>query len=173
MGLVSVMGHELSSEMIRAAQLARKLRESEAGLREIEERMRLAVEGADFGIWIRDLARNELWATDKWRGLFGFTETERLELGKILQRIHFEDRDAFRSVLEKAAEGNGSYDAEYRVVLPGVGCAGSVLAAASSSTVRRNQFSFAAYRMTLRGESKLRRKPRICANRLHMQDGSQ
>ena len=50
MGLVSVMGHELSSEMIRAAQLARKLRESEAGLREIEERMRLAVEGADFGI---------------------------------------------------------------------------------------------------------------------------
>jgi len=121
MGLVSVMGYELSSEMIRAAQLARKLRESEAGLREIEERMRLAVEGADFGIWIRDLARNEIWATDKWRGLFGFTETERLELGKILQRIHFEDRDAFRSVLEKAAEGNGSYDAEYRVVLPGGG----------------------------------------------------
>ena len=44
-----------------------------------------------------------------------------LELGKILQQIHFEDRDAFRSVLEKAAEGNGSYDAEYRVVLPGGG----------------------------------------------------
>ena len=118
MGIVVVMGYELSSGMIRAAQLARKLQQSEAGLREIEERMRLAVEGADFGIWIRDLARNEIWATDKWRGLFGFAETERLELDKILQRIHSEDRDAFRLVLEKAAEGNGSYEAEYRVVLP-------------------------------------------------------
>jgi PAS domain S-box-containing protein len=88
-------------------------------LREIEERMRLAVEAANFGIWIRDLARNEIWATDKWRGLFGFAETERLELDKILQRIHFEDRDTFRLVFEKAAEGDGSYEAEYRVVLPG------------------------------------------------------
>jgi PAS domain-containing protein len=72
MGVVLVMGYELSSDTLRAAQLARKLRESEAGLHEIEERMRLAVEGADFGIWIRDLARNEIWATDKWRALFGF-----------------------------------------------------------------------------------------------------
>jgi PAS domain S-box-containing protein len=112
------MGYELSSDMIRAAQLARKLWEREAELREIEERMRLAVEGAEFGIWIQDLSRNEIWATDKWRGLFGFAETERLELDKILQRIHYEDRDAFRLVLEKAAEGDGSYEAEYRVVLP-------------------------------------------------------
>jgi PAS domain S-box-containing protein len=118
MGIVVVMGYELSSEMIRATQLARKLKESEAGLREIEERMRLAVEGADFGIWIRDLAQNEIWATDKWRRLFGFAETERLKLDNIFQRIHFEDRDAFRLVIEKAAEGDGGYEAEYRVVLP-------------------------------------------------------
>jgi two-component system, LuxR family, sensor kinase FixL len=118
-GIVAVMGYELSSGMIRAAQLTQKLRQSEAGLREIEERMRLAVEGVDFGIWIRDLARNEIWATEKWRGLFGFGETERLELDKILQRILLEDRDTFRFMLEKAAEGNGSYEAEYRVVLPG------------------------------------------------------
>jgi PAS domain S-box-containing protein len=118
MGLVAVMGYELSSETIRASQLARKLHESEAELRESEERMRLAVEGADFGIWIRDLARKEIWASDKWRGLFGFAATEPLDLEKILQRIHFEDRDAFRLVLEKAVQGDGSYEAEYRVVLP-------------------------------------------------------
>ncbi len=119
MGLVLVMGYELSSDTLRASELARKLHQSEAGLHEIEERMRLAVEAANFGIWIRDLTRNEIWATDKWRGLFGFAETERLELDKILQRIHFEDRDAFRLVLEKAAESDGNYEAEYRVVLPG------------------------------------------------------
>ena len=80
--------------------------------------MRLAVEGADFGIWIRDLARNEIWATDKWRTLFGFSRMERLEFENILRRLHPEDRDAFRSVLGNATQGDGSYEAEYRVVLP-------------------------------------------------------
>ena len=50
--------------------------------------MRLAVEGADFGIWIRGLARNEIWATDKWRALFGFTKAEPLEIDQILERLH-------------------------------------------------------------------------------------
>ena len=118
MGLVAVMGYELSREAIRAPQLDRKLQVSEAALHETEERMRLAVEGADFGIWIRDLARNVIWATDKWRSLFGFSRMERLEIDYILQRLHPDDRDMFRSALEKATLGDGSYEVEYRVVLP-------------------------------------------------------
>jgi two-component system, LuxR family, sensor kinase FixL len=118
MGLIAVMGFELSGETVRALQLDRKLRDSEAGLHEIEERMRLAVEAVDFGIWIRDLARNEIWATDKCRALFGFAETERLELDRILERIYPDDREAVRLVLEKATEGDGSYESEYRIVLP-------------------------------------------------------
>jgi len=118
MGLIAVMGYELSGETVRASLLDRKLQESEAGLHEIEERMRLAVEGADFGIWIWDLARNEIWATDKWRALFGFGETESLEMDRILERIHLEDRDAVRLLLRKVTEGDGSYEAEYRVVRP-------------------------------------------------------
>jgi two-component system, LuxR family, sensor kinase FixL len=119
MGLVAVMGYELSSDTIHASELGRKLQESEAGLHEIEERMRLAIEGADFGIWIRDLARNEIWATDKWRELFGFSETEGLELDQILQRVHPEDRDAVGLVFDRAIEGDGSYEIEFRAVLPG------------------------------------------------------
>ena len=41
-----------------------------------------------------------------------------LEIDHILQRVHPEDRDAFRSMLEKAIQGDGSYENEYRVVLP-------------------------------------------------------
>jgi two-component system sensor kinase FixL len=117
-GMVAVMGYELGSEMLRASHLDHKLQQSEAGLHEIEERMRLAVESTDFGIWIRDLARNEIWATDKWRTLFGFPETERLELPRILQRIHPDDRDTFRFAVKQATEGDGSYEAEYRIALP-------------------------------------------------------
>jgi two-component system sensor kinase FixL len=118
MGVIAVMGFELSEEMVRAAQLDRKLQESEAGLHEIEERMRLAVEAAGFGIWIRDLVRNEIWATDRYRALFGFAKTERLQPDKILERIYPADRDAVRLGLQKASEGGGSYEAEYRVVMP-------------------------------------------------------
>ena len=117
-GLIAVLGFELSGETIRASQLDRRVREVEAGLHEIEERMTLAVESADFGIWIRDLVRNEIWATDKWRALFGFPEAERLEFNRILDRIHSEDRDTFISAHKKATEGDGSYETEYRVVLP-------------------------------------------------------
>ena len=55
--------------------------------------MSLAVDAADFGIWIRDLARNEIWASDKWRELFGFAPSEPLEFNAILQRLHPDDRD--------------------------------------------------------------------------------
>jgi two-component system, LuxR family, sensor kinase FixL len=118
MGLIAVMGYELSSETIHASTLGRKLHKSEAGLHESEERMRLAVEAAGFGIWIRDLARTEIWATDRWRALFGFSETERLELENVLQRLHSADRDAVRLLFEEAIEGDGSYETEFRVLLP-------------------------------------------------------
>jgi len=118
MGLVVVMGFELSSDTLRASGLARRLQESEAGLHEIEERMRLAVEAADFGVLIRDFTRNELWASDRWRALFGFSETERLELQQVLQRVHPEDRDALQLVLERARSGYGIYNADFRAVLP-------------------------------------------------------
>jgi two-component system sensor kinase FixL len=117
-GMVAVMGYELGSEMLHASQLDRKLQESEAGLHEIEERMRLAVEAADFGVLIRDFTQNELWASDRWRALFGFSETERLELQQVLQRVHPEDRDALHLVLERARSGYGVYDTEFRAVLP-------------------------------------------------------
>ena len=118
MGLVAVMGFELSSDTLRASELARRLQKSEAGLHEIEERMRLAIEAADFGVLIRDFARNEFWASDRWRALLGFSETERLDLEKIFGRVHPEDRDALQLMVERARSGYGVYDADFRVVLP-------------------------------------------------------
>jgi len=117
-GLVAVMGYELSSDTLHASELARRLRESEAGLHESEERMRLAIEAADFGVLIRDFSRKEMWASDRWRALFGFSETERLEFQEVLQRVHPEDRDALELVLKRARSGHGVYDIDFRAVLP-------------------------------------------------------
>ena len=121
MGLVAVMGHELSRDVFRASQLVGELRASKDGLRENEQRMSLAVDAANLGIWIRDLARNEIWASDKWRELFGFTPLEPLDLESILQRLHHDDREALQQVLAQAITGGGSYETEYRLT-PGKGC---------------------------------------------------
>jgi PAS domain S-box-containing protein len=96
----------------------RRRRLAEAALHESDQRMSLAVAASNFGIWIRDFARNEIWASDKWRELFGFTPSQRLELECILQRLHPDDREAVRQALAKAVAGGGRYEAEYRLVLP-------------------------------------------------------
>ncbi|MGD0417703.1 MAG: ATP-binding protein [Terriglobales bacterium] len=118
MGLVAVMGYELSSEMIRATQLSRDLQVSQAGLRENEQRMSLAVDAANLGIWIRDITKNEIWASDKWRELFSFTPSEPLDFERILRRLHPDDREVFEQVLTKALAGGGNYETEFRLALP-------------------------------------------------------
>jgi two-component system sensor kinase FixL len=40
--------------------------------------MALATHAANLGIWVRDLVRNEIWATDKWGELFDFEKSERM-----------------------------------------------------------------------------------------------
>ena len=80
--------------------------------------MSLAVDAANFGIWIRDLARNEIWASDKWRKLFGFGPSERLEFERILKRLHPDDREMVRQIFEEALADGGTYDTEFRIMLP-------------------------------------------------------
>src|SRR5271166_346886 len=111
MGIVAAMGSELSQDVLRAARLSDDLRES-------QQRMTLATHAANLGIWVRDLVRNEIWATDKWRELLGFAKPERIDLNGFLQKLHPEDREAVSKAIAKALGGEGGYAMEYRVVLP-------------------------------------------------------
>jgi PAS domain S-box-containing protein len=96
----------------------RQRRLAERSLRESEQRMNLAADAANLGIWIRDLIGDQIWATDKWRQLFGFEKWEWLDMHRFLQRLHPEDRDAVSEALTKARETGGIYEKEFRVVLP-------------------------------------------------------
>ena len=118
LGLVTVMGYELSRDVFRASQLVSELQASKAVVHESEQRMTLAVDGSNLGIWVRDLTRKEIWASDKWRELFGFMTAEPLDLDSILQKIHPDDREPLQQVLTKAQAGGGSYEAEFRVMSP-------------------------------------------------------
>jgi len=93
LGVLLAMAYGLSSDVLHASQLVQKLQVSEAGLRESEERMTLAAEAVNLGIWVNDLVKREIWASDKWRAMFGFRKSERIDLDGILQRLHPEDRE--------------------------------------------------------------------------------
>ena len=120
LGLVAVMGYELSRDVFRASQLVHELQASEAGLRESEARMSLAVEAADFGLWVRHVAGNELWASEKCRELYGFAP-----LGAAGLRHHREPAStrtiatAVDQAMAMAVSGerDGRYQSEYRLMM--------------------------------------------------------
>lgn len=84
----------------------------------LDQHMALASEAANMGFWIRDFDREEFWASDQWRALFGFTSSETLNIEKFFQRLHPNDRETTRRALEDAYRGDGAYQTEHSVLLP-------------------------------------------------------
>jgi len=111
LGLVAAMGFELSREMLRAADISDELRAS-------EERVTLAAEATNLGLWVWDMARDEIWATPRCRSLFGFGADHRIRFSDFRERVHVEDRDEMEQALRNAMEQQQPYEAQYRLVLP-------------------------------------------------------
>jgi FixJ family two-component response regulator/signal transduction histidine kinase len=89
--------------------------------RETDARLNLAAEAASVGLWERDVARDEIHATPRWRALFGLPEKGRLRLADVLRRVHPEDERTLREALHQATHAGGRYEVEHRVLLPNGG----------------------------------------------------
>jgi len=118
LGLIAAMGYELSIDMLHRAKLARELAASEADLQETRERMELAANAADLGMWMWDVARDDIWITDKGRMLFGWGASEKLDLDRFKNVLHPEDRERVLEAIENTLRTGAEYAAEYRVMLP-------------------------------------------------------
>jgi two-component system sensor kinase FixL len=111
LGIIAAMIYEVSDDALRAVQLGRDLQAK-------DQQITLAAEAANMGFWSRDFAREDFWASAQWRTLFGFTSSEALYMDNFLQRLHPNDRETTLQALERAYQGDGSYQTEHRVVLP-------------------------------------------------------
>jgi PAS domain S-box-containing protein len=118
LGLLAAMAYELSSDMLRAGQLARELKASEAALHNTERGMELAVNTAGIVAWTWDIPRDEVWLSVKDRALLGFSKDERLSAESVRRVIHQEDRQFVRDLVEGSLKTRDEVEAEYRVVLP-------------------------------------------------------
>ncbi|MGR4867948.1 sensor histidine kinase [Variovorax sp. LARHSF232] len=110
LGIVFAMAYELSRNVRHAAKLLHELRES-------EERMALAMQAANLGLWMRDSASGTFWASPRTRQLFGFSPSEPLDLEPLLLKVHADDQDMVRLAFSEAAGGDraGRYQIEFRV----------------------------------------------------------
>ena len=110
-GVILAMGVELGYDLLRATKLAEDLKESEA-------RMNLAAEAAGFGVWMWNLAGNQVWGSENWLRLHGFDRGESVEFDQVTQRIHPDDREQVRREMQSRLAGQADYAGEYRVLLP-------------------------------------------------------
>ena len=117
-GIIAAMAYELSNDMARAADVARQLQTSEINLRETQERMELAASAAELGMWMWNIAPDEIWLTDKGRALFGFAPSEKLDFDRFRSVLHPEDRQRVLQAVDNTLRTGEEYEAEYRVLLP-------------------------------------------------------
>ncbi len=110
-GIVLAMGYELSKDMLQTAQLAHKLERS-------EQRLNLAADSANFGVWEWDLNKDEVSVTPSRRDLLGLPAAGEIKFEHFLSRVHADDRDRIRQAIKDAIEKRKVYDSEFRVVLP-------------------------------------------------------
>lgn len=93
-------------------------RRAEVRARASEERLRLAIESADMGIYDYDVLGDRLTCTERYRQMFGHQPGRDLTLQSFLARVHPDDVKHVQSVVEGVLDptGSGEFVAEYRVI---------------------------------------------------------
>src|SRR5438105_4302587 len=103
--------------MALAAGMAER-RRAEAALRESEARINLAANAANLGLWLWNIPGDELWVTEEWRKLFGFTDSEPVTSDRWLQVVHPGDRERTKQLVQHMFEHGGEHENEYRITWP-------------------------------------------------------
>lgn len=90
---------------------------AESMLRDTEERMTFTAASVNAGLWQYDSERDELWATDHCRALFGLKDDTPLTRETFLAAVHSEDRGTAVASLREASLGRFTTQ-DLRVVHP-------------------------------------------------------
>jgi signal transduction histidine kinase len=121
LGILAVMGYELSRDVLRTSQLVGDLQASAAALQETQQRMNLAADAAKLGLWVWEPGSDEVWATPRCCAMFGLPAATHFSLGDFTERVHPDDRELLASRLQRALAHGLPFEVQYRVQWPGGG----------------------------------------------------
>jgi formate hydrogenlyase transcriptional activator len=96
-------------------------RRHERSLQESEERLALAADSAEAGLWTLDYSTGVFWATERARAIFGYSPDEVITLERLQASVHPDDWDIVRGAVQRSAGAGEPVNVEYRIVLPGEG----------------------------------------------------
>jgi len=115
----------LATAVERALDQARERRErraAEQALSRSEMRARLAIEGAELGLWDFDPRTGEMNWDERCRSMFGLDADDEVNFDAYLARIHPDDRrrmaDAVADAITYHPDKSGAYAEEYRTIGP-------------------------------------------------------
>jgi PAS domain S-box-containing protein len=111
LGVVLVMGYELSRDVLRAAELLRDLQRS-------EQQLTLAAAAGKMSLWEWDFPTNRIWVNTAGREIYGVQPDETLDYHRFIATLHAADRPMVERAVEAALTGPDPYATEYRVNLP-------------------------------------------------------
>ena len=81
----------------------------DSALRESEQRLKLAAESADIGMWMLDIENQRFWATDRARQIFGYEPDLDITLERFMDSVHPSCREpvieAVQAGVEEGARG--------------------------------------------------------------------
>ena len=92
--------------------------QKEQELHESEERVSLAAEAANLGIWELDNTTGTVWMSDRARELFRFDSGANVSYASFQSRVHPEDRGRHDAAVKYAIQAQANYEIDYRVLLP-------------------------------------------------------
>ena len=86
-------------------------------LRESEERYALSARGANDGLWVWDLAANEVYYSPRWKSMLGFSEEEiGTSPDEWFSRVHPDDAEILRSAVDLHLRGQTPHlESEHRM----------------------------------------------------------
>ena len=133
LGVIGVMGYQLSDDVLSAARLSDDLRER-------EQQIALATDAADLGLWIWSARQDVVWATESLKPMHGLGPGEPISRDSFLEHLHPEDREPTRQALRRALHEGSDYSTEYRVIAarwqPTVDCRERAGGEAAEATAR-------------------------------------
>ncbi len=108
---------EMGLKNLKLSQEVNERKKTEEALRKSEERYSLAVNGANDGIWDRDIATGKVYYSPRWKNMLGYEDHEISNDGEEWRnRIHPDDYRMVMDALEGYLEGKiPSYEVEYRL----------------------------------------------------------
>ncbi|MCJ7676139.1 MAG: PAS domain-containing protein [Anaerolineales bacterium] len=119
--------HQWPDALVKRLQLVAQVftnalarRRHELSLQESEERLSLAADSAEAGLWVLDYSTGVFWATERARAIFGYSPDEVVSMERFEASVHPDDWDLVRGAIERSMRAGEPVNVEYRI-LPGGG----------------------------------------------------